>query len=148
MQQTTTRRATESDLPAVLGLLAHLHPGDPPPDPARAAAAWAAMLGSGLLSLWLAEAAGVPAASCSLVTVPNLTRGARPYGVIENVVTHPEHRCRGLGRAVLAAALAEAWQAGCYKVMLATGSTQAATLRFYEGAGFHRGKTAFQIRRP
>ena len=47
---------------------------------------------------------------------------------------------RGLGRAILKHALQEAWQAGCYKVMLQTGRMDEATYRFYEGAGFQRGK--------
>jgi GNAT superfamily N-acetyltransferase len=75
--------------------------------------------------------------------------GARSYGVIENVVTHPGHRRTGLGRSVLASALKAAWDANCYKVMLATGSPKPETLRFYESAGFERGgKTFFQARRP
>jgi GNAT superfamily N-acetyltransferase len=87
--------------------------------------------------------------SCTLSIIPNLTRGARSYGVIENVVTHPGHRRTGLGRSVLASALEAAWDANCYKVMLATGSPKSETLRFYESAGFERGgKTFFQARRP
>jgi hypothetical protein len=39
----------------------------------------------------------------------------------------------------------ETWKAGCYKVMLATGSRREETLHFYEGAGFDRGgKTFFE----
>lgn len=54
----------------------------------------------------------------------------------------------GLGRAVLHAALDRAWNADCYKVLLATGSQRESTLHFYEGAGFQRGaKTYFEIRR-
>ncbi len=87
--------------------------------------------------------------SCTLAIIPNLTRGARPYGIIENVVTHPDHRRTGLGRAVLRAAIDKAWSADCYKVMLATGSKREATLSFYEAAGFQKGgKTYFEIRRP
>jgi GNAT superfamily N-acetyltransferase len=83
------------------------------------------------------------------VIIPNLTRGVRPYGLIENVVTHPGHRRTGLGRAVLSAALETAWGADCYKVMLATGFRREETLRFYEKAGFEReGKTFFEARRP
>ncbi|MBX9699936.1 MAG: GNAT family N-acetyltransferase, partial [Acetobacteraceae bacterium] len=97
----------------------------------------------------VAEQEGCLAASCTLSVIPNLTRNCRPYALIENVVTLAGHRRRGLGRQVLRAALDRAWAAGCYKVMLATGSRQEATLRFYEGAGFARGgKTYFEARRP
>ena len=82
--------------------------------------------------------------SCTLTVIPNLTRACRPYGVIENVVTHAEHRGRGWGKAVLAHALAAAWRQDCYKVMLLTGRKDEATLRFYERAGFDpHGKQAF-----
>ncbi len=81
--------------------------------------------------------------------MPNVTRGARPYALIENVVTHAQHRRKGFGRAVLGAALACAWDEGAYKVMLATGSQRPSTLRFYEKAGFKRdGKTFFEARPP
>ena len=105
------------------------------------------MLDSGLVTVLVAEVGGCLASSCTLCIVPNLTHAARPFGVIENVVTHSDYRRRGLGHAVLAAALDTAWAADCYKVMLATGSQRPETLRFYERAGFKRGRTAFQARR-
>ena len=87
--------------------------------------------------------------SCVLVTVLNLTRGCKPYGLIENVVTHAAHRNRGYGKAVLAEALSFAWSQGCYKVMLMTGRKDEHTLRFYEQAGFDRhGKQAFVAKPP
>lgn len=46
------------------------------------------------------------------------------------------HRKRGYGKAVLAHALVDAWSAGCYEMMLLTGSNTPQTLRFYESAGF------------
>ena len=91
---------------------------------------------------------GLPVASCSLIVIPNLTRIGAPYALIENVVTHPDHRKQGLGTAVLHTAVETAWQAGCYKAMLMTGSKQALTLKFYQDAGFEQSKTGFQIRRP
>jgi GNAT superfamily N-acetyltransferase len=83
-----------------------------------------------------------------LTIIPNLTRGAQPYGVIENVVTHPDFRRQGIGTRILQAALASAWERGCYKVMLMTGRKDEATLRFYQQAGFEAGvKTAFVAKR-
>lgn len=82
--------------------------------------------------------------SCVLNIIPNLTRGCRPYGLIENVVTHSGFRRRGLGRALLLYALEYAWNRGCYKVMLLTGRKDEGTYTFYESAGFDRhAKQAF-----
>lgn len=86
-----------------------------------------------------------------LTIIPNLTRACRPFGVIENVVTPSAYRGqgRGWGRALLQHALAHAWQARCYKVMLMTGRKDENTLRFYEQSGFERhGQQAFVARPP
>jgi GNAT superfamily N-acetyltransferase len=56
--------------------------------------------------------------SCALTIIPSLTRGCRPYGVIEHVVTHSDFRRKGYGRSVLNHALSYAWSQRCYKVML------------------------------
>ena len=79
--------------------------------------------------------------------VPNLTRGGKPYALIENVVTHANWRKRGFGSAILAEAANRAWRHDCYKIMLMTGSNDPATLAFYEEAGFEQSKTGFQMRR-
>ncbi|WP_371819136.1 GNAT family N-acetyltransferase [Roseococcus sp. SDR] len=142
------RLAAPPDLAGMLDLYQHLNPNDPRVPEAAAETAWRAMLASDLIRLFVAEDEGLLVSSCMLVLVPNITRGARSFGVIENVVTHAAYRGRGLGRAVLAAAVEAAWAADCYKVMLATGSRQGSTWRFYEGAGFTRAtKTHFEMRR-
>jgi GNAT superfamily N-acetyltransferase len=87
-------------------------------------------------------------ATCLLLIVPNLTRGGRPFAVVENVVTLAEHRRKGLGMALMKAAQDRAWAANCYKIMIATGRKDEGVLRFYEEAGFKRGgKTFFEARR-
>jgi GNAT superfamily N-acetyltransferase len=148
MDDVVVRTAIRPDLAGVLLLYKHLNPADPTPDPAQAETAWSTLLDSPLTTVFVADVGGVPVASCTLVVVPNLTRGTRPYGLIENVVTHADYRRRGLGKTVLTAALDAAWDANCYKVMLATGSRNPATLRFYHNAGFVRNsKTFFEARR-
>lgn len=148
MEAFTIRPARDADLAGVLALYAHLHPRDPAPDPEAARASWSVLLNSPLTTIFVVEAAGELVATCKLAIIPNLTRGVRPFGVIENVVTHPDRRRTGMARKVLQAALDAAWEAGCYKVTLATGRKDEATLRFYERSGFERGgKTYFEARR-
>ncbi|WP_420565650.1 GNAT family N-acetyltransferase [Thalassobaculum sp.] len=143
------RLAGESDLAVVQELYRHLNPADPQPEGAAARLAWRAVLAHPGLTVFLGELpSGAAVVSCTLVVVPNLTRMAHPYGLIENVVTHGDHRGKGYGKSLLDAAVAAAWAEDCYKVMLLTGSKRPETLRFYAGAGFEQNKTGFQIRRP
>ena len=148
MSDALIRPAAESDLAGVIALYRHLHP-DEHMEAAKAQAVWSHLLTSGFTTVIVAQCDDRLVSSCTLAIVPNLSRGGRSYGVIENVVTDAAYRQRGLGRRVLAHALGLAWQADCYKVVLATGSQLESTLRFYEGAGFERGgKTYFEVRRP
>jgi GNAT superfamily N-acetyltransferase len=148
MTDALIRDAAHDDLPRVLDLYRHLHPDEVLP-PETANAVWSSLLASEGVTVVVAQMAGRIVSSCTLAIVPNLSRGGRSYAVIENVVTHADYRRQGLGRRVLARATDLAWQADCYKVLLATGSKRESTLQFYEGAGFQRDtKTYFEIRRP
>ncbi|XXV13234.1 GNAT family N-acetyltransferase [Sorangium sp. So ce1182] len=142
------RAAQLGDLEGVLELYRDLHPEDEsfPPEPGLSAL-WARMLEQPGLRVFVLERGAALVASCTLVVVPNLTRGGRPYALVENVVTHREHRRRGLGSRVVRHALAEAWEAGCYKAMLLTGSRRPEVHRFYAACGFRAGdKTGFVAR--
>ncbi len=143
------RELQAQDLDALLELYRHLHERDLPlPARSRVEAVWAEALGNPRIRYFGGYEREALVSSCTITLVPNLTRACRPYGVIENVVTHPSSRGQGWGKRLLQEALSFAWAADCYKVMLLTGRKDDATLRFYEGAGFSRdGKTGF-IARP
>ena len=144
----TVRAAGTDDLAGVLALLAHLHSSDGGQcDPATAPDVWRAMLADPRLTVYVAGAHGLLVSTCTLVIVPNLTHGCRPWAVIENVVTDPAHRRRGYARAVLAHACAAAWAAGCYKVTLTTASDSTAA-GFYAVAGFSPGAKRAWIAYP
>jgi len=140
------RAAEAADIPDLLDLYQHLNKGDERPSIDAAQHMLKRledMPGSAVLVGF--DPRGIRT-SCTLVVIPNLTRGGRPYGLVENVVTHAAARGRGYGKAVLAAAIERAWDQDCYKVMLLTGSKEAATLGFYRAAGFEQTKTGFQVR--
>ena len=143
------REIRPDELDALLALYdPHLHAEDAPlPDRAALATLWSEIVANPLLHYLVAEIGGQLIASCTLAITPNLTRGARPYGLIENVVTHDDFRRRGIATAVLGRALDIARERGCYKVMLLTGKKDPGVLRFYEKAGFSRdAKTGFVAR--
>ena len=147
MMNLIVRAANKADLPALLALYLHLDADDtrcPPDEAARNFEHFSRYPGSAILVGLIQDAL---VASCTLVIIPNLTRGGAPYALIENVVTHADHRNQGYGKAMLKAAVELAWTEGCYKAMLLTGSKKPSTLSFYEAAGFEQSKTGFQIRR-
>lgn len=134
-----------NELNALLALYAHLHRADDAlPPQSEVQAVWQELLSNPRYRYYGGYVANELVSSCALTLIPNLTRGCRPYGVIENVVTHASRRNQGYGKAILAEALSYAWSTGCYKVMLLTGHKDEATFKFYESAGFDRhGKQAF-----
>ncbi|WP_256875149.1 GNAT family N-acetyltransferase [Nostoc sp. C052] len=146
----TVRLITRDELPQLLALYHHLNPIDAPlPAKDVLQSIWDAILHDPRLYYIVADVDNQLVATCNLTIVPNLTRGARSYGIIENVVTHPDYRRQGLGTQVLHYALTLAWQQQCYKVMLLSGSKREETLHFYEKAGFKRGvKTGFVALAP
>jgi GNAT superfamily N-acetyltransferase len=141
------RTAEKADLPTLLSLYGELSPTDPIIDPATADARFDAMLSHPGMHVLLGFDDATAAATVTLVVIPNLTRNGAPYALIENVVTAARYRKRGYAAALIAHAVETAWDTGCYKVMLLTGSSDPATLRFYENCGFVQNKTGFQIRR-
>jgi len=143
------RLATIADLDSLLALFAVSDVSRAAEPRARAEQIWQEILARDGVAVFVSEADARIVSTCMLVTVPNLLRGGRQHGFIENVVTHPEFQGRGHGRAVIAAALAEAWQRDCHHVLLQSGRAAPRVHRFYEGCGFIPGlRTAYAARLP
>ena len=130
------RAARVEDLGAVLALLTELHGDDAPVDDARARVVLEAILADPRRRLLVASVDGEPAGTVDVVVVPNLTRGARPYAVIENVVVAARFRRRGIGRALMDAAVAHARAEGCYKLQLISAARRGEAHALYAAAGF------------
>ena len=135
------------ELEELLELYGQLHPDDPLVESDSAIRqAWAEIYNDKNQFCLVLEKDGKIVSSCTLVIIKNLTRGLRPYAVIESVITDRDHREQGFGTKVLHKAIDMAKEKNCYKVMLLTSAKDEATLGFYESAGFVKGiKTGFVI---
>jgi GNAT superfamily N-acetyltransferase len=143
------RDLAPADLEPLLTLYTQLHLGDPPLPHERGAALWQTILADPALIYLGGFSGGTLVSACCAAIVPNLTRGGRPYAVIENVITDAAWRRKGVGRAVLGALVERCFERDCYKVMLMSGNARGQAHEFYEAIGFDRNaKQAFVIRRP
>jgi GNAT superfamily N-acetyltransferase len=146
--QPEIRLATVEDLPSLADLYRQLNPEDEALPPNQFAAVSEDILSSKHFELVVAESGGRLVGTCYLNVIPNLTRGGRPYAVIENVVVTSHLRNRGIGKSLLRYALTRAWERGCYKAMLQTGSKSEAKHRFYRSCGFSQTDKVAFVARP
>lgn len=142
------RELARDDLDPLLELYRQFgHDDDPVVERGVLEATWREICESpGVLHLGLFEDEALRAAAHVSIT-PNLTRGAHPYAVVENVVTDQAHRRKGHGRRVMEALIDACGERGCYKIMLLSGAARPEAHRFYEELGFDRdAKQAFLYR--
>lgn len=144
MEEMILREAEHADLSDILRLYSFLHSDFSPEPKGKYEKIWTKLMNDESLHVLAAESGGKLVSSCTLALIPNLTHGGRPYSIIENVVTLPEFRNKGIASAVLGFAKETAKAAGAYKIMLLTGSKKQSTLDFYRKAGYNsEDKTAF-----
>ena len=142
------RDARSGDFDVIMALYRQLQPQDPVLTDGSDRRAFDSILRSESLHLLVLEHDHRVVATAYLNVIPNITRSASPYAVIENVVVAAELRGRGFGKELMAAVLERAWQGGCYKAMLMTGSRRESNHGFYRSCGFSGDdKTAYVARR-
>jgi GNAT superfamily N-acetyltransferase len=138
MNDIEIRFAHREDIEAIMKLYSQLVPDDVAPDPRAVEATWYEILAHDETYRYVVAAVdGTIAATCNVTIVPNLTRGVRPFAVIENVVTASAHRKHGLGAAVMRMAVDFAASKNCYKVMLLSNSKRKEAHAFYRAIGFN-----------
>lgn len=139
------REGHESDLPEILRLYRQLNPDDPEISLERARDLWNAT--PGLVRYFVAATPGGLVGSCNVSILPNLTRGGRPFAVIENVVVDDKFRRAGIGRTIMDRAVEFARSRNCYKVVLTSSRKRTEAHRFYESIGFDgNSKVGFERR--
>src|ERR1700679_2094961 len=107
------REARSNDFEEVSRLYRQLHPEDPVLEDGTDKETFEQILATSVLHLFVLELDGVVAATTYLNVIPNVTRSASPYAVIENVVVEETLQGTGLGKQLMAGTLRAAWDAGC-----------------------------------
>ena len=130
-------------------LYRQLQPDDPILEDGRDWAVFEEILATPNLELFVYQHDGQVVGSIYLNLIPNISRAASPYAIIENVVIDETLRGTGLGKAMMRETLERAWAHGCYKAMLQTGSKRESTHAYYRATGFTATeKTAYLARPP
>jgi len=133
------RIATINDLKGVLALYKELRPLDPDLEVNFANDKWAEIINDTKTYIVVAEIDGELAATCALSINNSIANGARPFAIIEHVITADKFRRQGLSRQVLEFSLSLAWEKECCKVMLLSGEKLQAAHSLYESVGFKSG---------
>ncbi|MCR5599599.1 MAG: GNAT family N-acetyltransferase [Ruminococcus sp.] len=130
------REINENDLCGLLKLYMYLHDNPFPELDCRIQGVWESIINDKNHHIIVAEEDGMIVSTCVCLIIPNLTRGQRPFALVENVVTHPDFRGKGLATACLNFAKDIALSENCTRLMLMTGSKEKSTLDMYEKAGY------------
>jgi GNAT superfamily N-acetyltransferase len=136
------REATADDLPQVLALYAQpgLDDGQVMSE-TQARAIHSQFARYPNYRLFVASDAQAPheiIGSYALLVMHNLAHRGTPSAIAEDVVVHEARRSNGVGREMMAHAMAEAQAAGCYKLALSSNKRRERAHEFYESLGFER----------
>lgn len=140
------REAIAADLPVLTALLAQLRePGTVVPAPDQAAPLLARIQGSEHHRVYVADTSAGVVGTYALLFMTSLAHPGRPAAVVEDVAVDAAQRGRGIGRRMMADALARARAHGCYKLALSSNARRTQAHRFYEALGFERHGLSFAL---
>ncbi|WFE41640.1 GNAT family N-acetyltransferase [Micromonospora sp. WMMD998] len=141
----TVRPATLDDDPdRIFDLLWQLAPSDDRPAPDALAGAWRDLHAQPGRTLLLAFLGPRLVGTVDTLVAPNLTHGARPFMLVENVVVDHAARRQGVAAALMRSAVDSARSANCYKIQLVSNHRRVEAHRFYESAGFTPSATGYR----
>ena len=145
------RLAKESDLPRILELYHELSmittkaeqrlntSGD---DYRRV---FAEISGNPRRELLVAEYDGEVVGTMALFIIPNLSHGATPYALVENLVVNHKYRRRGIGKKLMEYTIARAKQERCHRIELCSSKGRKEAHRLYRSVDFEASAYGFRI---
>jgi GNAT superfamily N-acetyltransferase len=142
------RAAVETDLPAIVALLADDVIGAGREDASSAAylTAFRDVTADPRNHLVVADAGGEVAGTLQLTYIPGISRMGAERAQIEGVRVAAAHRSRGLGREMINWAIEQAKARGCGLVQLTSDKRRSGAIRFYESLGFEPTHEGMKLR--
>lgn len=145
MNDLTIREATEDDLPAILNLYLATDIGDNRNFTlAEARAQLTQFRQYPSFRIFVALAGSEVVGTYELLIMDNMAKRGKKSGIVEDVAVDPGHQGQGIGRAMMAHALEQCRQAGCYKLTLSSNLRREDAHRFYDALGFERHGYSFR----
>jgi len=148
---TEIRLAKESDLPRILELYHELsmittkaeqHSSTSGDDYRRV---FAEISNNPRRELLVAEYEGDVVGTVALFIIPNLSHGATPYALVENLVVNHKYRRKGIGKKLMEYSIARAKQEGCHRIELVSDRRRKEAHRLYRSVGFEPSAYGFRI---
>ena len=147
---TIVRTATEKDIPRICELYRQMvfnpppagAPMLPPEEYRRVFKEMGKISGYKLL---VAEEKGEIIGTVVLVILPGIAHGVSPFAVVEYVVVDEGWRRRGIGKLLMDYVIAQAKEAGCYKIMLTSDKRREPAHEFYRSLGFEASAHGFRL---
>ncbi len=146
-EDVVVRPAEEADLDRVVELLelGSLVEGREDRTSLRPYVAALAEIGARPGGVLVAEAGGLVVGVCQLIVFRHLQARGGLCAEIESVHVHPEWRGQGIGRLLMASAVDQAGELGCYRVQLTSNNRRLEAHRFYESLGFEATHQGFKL---
>lgn len=96
-------------------------------------------------TLYIAEQDGRIVGTFALLIMDNLGHLGAPSAIVEDVAVGPVQQGLGVGRAMMAFAMARAHEKRCYKIVLSSNAKRERAHQFYEQLGFERHGYSFRV---
>ena len=96
-------------------------------------------------ALLVAEYDGDVVGTVALYIIPNLSHGATPYALVENLVVNHKYRRRGIGKKLMEYTIARAKQERCHRIELCSSKGRKEAHRLYRSVDFEASAYGFRI---
>ena len=142
------RRAEREDMKEIdklYELLTGPYGGAKAEDDARKEDMWRTLADDPRQKVLVAEEEGRVIATVTLIVIPNLGHGNKPWAAVENLVVEEKFRGRGIGAKLLEEAARLARDAGSYKIVLSSNLLRKEAHAFYRHLGWQESHVGFSL---